>query len=281
MAKITHLILVVPSCRLLLIILLSASLLLIDVDETHACSCMPISPSEAFDNADMVFSGIAKERTIFYRPSADVYQILSEGIYNSEAAFELEVTSIWKGNPHEHIYIVNTVHPCGWGFALGKEYLVYAQVRDDHLTTSGCGRTRPLASAQEGLDALGEGQPPEAGTRAPRPSIMDRWLDPHAMIQKLARSQSKLLAELERERSRQLEPTATPASTPEPTPTIAPTVPPAPTQEPAGLGAAAGTPAWPIPTIAGVAGVFAGVLGTTLLMRRRWSAKGSSRGGVE
>ena len=201
----------------ILIVLISALLLLFDVDETRACTCMPISPSEAFDSADTVFTGVAVESSFFYRPIADVYRLLSEGTYNSEIVYELKVTLVWKGEPHEHVYIVSTVHPCPSGFELGKEYLVYAHLRADHLTTHGCDRTGPLASAQEDLAEFGEGQPPEAGTRAPRPSIMDSWLSPRDMVQKLTRDLRDL--ELELERIKQPGPTGTTASIQSPMPT--------------------------------------------------------------
>ncbi len=204
--------------KLALIVLLSVSLLFVTVDRVHGCSCEQVLPSEAFDRADIVFSGVALESSFFYRPSADVYQLLSEGAYNSEIVYELKVNSVWKGEPHEHVYIVNTVHPCPSGFELGREYLVYAHVRADHLETYGCGRTRPLATAQEDLAEFGEGQSPTAkGSRAPRPSIMDSWLSPSDMVQKLTRDLLDLQSELRR--LKRSEPPGTTASTLAPMPT--------------------------------------------------------------
>ena len=61
---------------------------------------------------------------------------------------------------------------CGFTFAEGEEYVVYADdsaYDDDGYTASICSRTALLRQAQADLDALGEGRAPQAGTGGPAP----------------------------------------------------------------------------------------------------------------
>ena len=246
--------------------------------------------------------------------------------------FEFKVAKIWKGPSYEYVYLQSaSSEACGAAFSRGSEYLVYSA---DGTSAYLCGRTR-LSSAQDHLDVLGDGKPPERGTRAPELPIMRTWLSGQEMIHQLERLVSKVKAELDprlsptttdpaigtqgastipnpdlqlsriqrlartlhrlleermsRPHTPTPEPTPTAVPTPKPvpaTPTPQPTPPPVPT--PATLAAAvtlgptpiqapqpvavsedSDTPEWLTPAVAGIAGVLVGVLGTTLLWRRR------------
>jgi hypothetical protein len=85
-----------------------------------------------------------------------------------------EVSAVWKGDVHETMYITTppTGGSCGFRFAEGESYIVYAHdshYDDDSYTVSICGRTALLEAAQEDLDALGQGQEPQAGAKGPMP----------------------------------------------------------------------------------------------------------------
>jgi hypothetical protein len=45
---------------------------------------------------------------------------------------------------------------CGFGFEVGKSYLIYADMQKGKLSTNLCSRTRTIEEAGEDLAALGE-----------------------------------------------------------------------------------------------------------------------------
>jgi hypothetical protein len=69
----------------------------------------------------------------------------------------LRVHSVWKGVASDTVVVATTASMCGFWFEPGKSYLVYASPWGDApLTTSICGRTKPLDRAGADLRALGE-----------------------------------------------------------------------------------------------------------------------------
>lgn len=230
--------------KLILILLVSASLLLLDVDDTHACVCSPTSPSDDFDGALTVFSGKAIAKRDLYRPISSRELSSSMGLMylitlndnhpsHKQFIYEFQVDTIYKGSNFHYMYIVTSLI-CGRGFTLGERYLVYA---GPGMTTGQCDGSHMIGSdiAPEVLETLGEGQPPRAGTWQPRP--LRGWYSADEMVEIVFEALYSVLYDLERE-SR---------------------VPPP-------------APGWLIPTaagVAGVAGVVVGALATTLLLRRR------------
>jgi len=73
-----------------------------------------------------------------------------------------QVDKQWKGVTTDTVPVVTAADSaaCGYPFVTGKTYLVYARKLDGEpeLQTNLCSRTKPLASAQDDLAALGEGQ---------------------------------------------------------------------------------------------------------------------------
>ncbi len=249
----------------LLIVLLSASWLLIGSDEALACTCAPTTPSERFADSEFVFSGVSIARSLFYSPYAHHLELSNEFHNSSEGIYVFKVNTVWKGQPYEYVYLRTTHrHPCGSGFTLGEEYLVYALTAES-VSSSICSRTGLLAEAQEDLEWLGEGQPPDAGRWGPGPRITRDWLPADAVIEKLAKSARDLQYELGQERSRQPEPAPTPTPTPKPSSTSAP----APATDPAPVAREADILGRLVPAVTGVAGVFVGTLGTAFALRRR------------
>ena len=222
--------------RMAMIVLFSAFWLLIDVDETHASTCEPISRSEAFDRAIAVFSGKVIAVHKLYRPTSSQelsgrrglsYLMTLNDSHPTHLQFisEFEVDTIWKGPNSRYKYVVRS-------FALGKRYLVYLNAS---RTTRGCDASHLIspAIAPEVLETLGAGQPATAGTRAPRP--LPGWHSKDEMLEILFDSLDRVHVDQERERQQRQR----------------------------------GTPGWLIPTAAGVAGVLVGTLATTLTLRRR------------
>ncbi len=115
-----------------------------------ACSCVESTPAQAFDRADLVFVGVATEMKVrsglFGQSSIDPTTVV------------FTVNEVWKGPRQESITIktVRSEVSCGFEFAIGVRYLVYA--RDGQ--TGLCDRTALAVRSQEDLAALGEGWKP-------------------------------------------------------------------------------------------------------------------------
>ncbi len=115
--------------------------------EARACSCMKISPSEALSSAYAVFTGQVTK----IEPNT------ATGFGGIEIT--LRVKKLWKGTLDEQVEVhtAGNSAACGYGFAKGETYLVYAE-RDeaDPMRVSLCSRTSLVANAQEDLDFLGK-----------------------------------------------------------------------------------------------------------------------------
>jgi hypothetical protein len=112
---------------------------------------MPISPTEGFASADCVFVGVVRGRESLRQPMpGDLFQ---------ERLFRFEVLGAWKGleRPDAFVRTGSGGGDCGYAFAVGGVYLVYAnrQRGSDTLSTGFCTRTRPIERAAEDYAALG------------------------------------------------------------------------------------------------------------------------------
>ena len=142
---------------------------LVSAAQVHACKCSePGSPAEEVEKSDAVFAGKVFLVQHSYDPNAK--SVTPE----DRSTIGINVSAVWKGTVHEVMYITTppTGGSCGLTFVEGEEYVVYASdshYGDDSYTASICSRTALLAEAQADIDALGEGQAPQAGTRGPAP----------------------------------------------------------------------------------------------------------------
>ncbi len=134
-----------------------------------ACSCTSASvsatPAETLARSDAVFRGrvtVISRGWNLFRDFGGSYQRVT-----------FRVDESWKG-PTTREIVVNTGlggGDCGYSFAGGQEYLVYASNNSGTpqlpagLRTSICDRTKPLGLATDDLRALGPG----AATAAPPP----------------------------------------------------------------------------------------------------------------
>ena len=157
--------------RLTLLIPVVAALLLVQPDLTYACKCAtPGPPSEELLNSDLVFSG----RVISIQSIDGVDGAASDpdpevpdfGVYS----IEFDVETVWKGTVLETMYLTTNRDSasCGFTFAEGTSYVVYAQ---DDLIVHRCSRTRLLSEAALDLDELGEGSAPAEGAASPPESL--------------------------------------------------------------------------------------------------------------
>ena len=190
------------------------SWLFVDVHQVRACLCAPQSPSEAFRESAAVFSGKSVAIHKLYKrvgnPLDLLYlnRLLHHDPNTVITIFEFQVDTIWKGPSFEYVYLREPVQDsCGASFPTGREFLVYS----DGASAGLCG-SKLLIHAQEDLDVLGVGRPPEPGTRAREPSMMRNWLSEHAMTQRL----EQLLDEVRAERNPEsTSPTEEPATHPQ------------------------------------------------------------------
>ena len=119
------------------------ALLAASASPARACSCAPLpAPEQARERSSQVFSG-----RVLDIEGGDFFKVVL-----------FEVAESWKGSdlPLATVATYGNAALCGYPFAEGEEYLVYAEGGVAHL----CTRTRPLASAAGDLAALGPGDGP-------------------------------------------------------------------------------------------------------------------------
>lgn len=154
---------------LFIALMLSLVWFLASVEQANACKCAePGSPTEELEKFDAVFSGRVFLVLHSYDPAAK--SVTPE----DRSTIGFAVSTVWKGTVHETMYVTTppTGGSCGYTFVEGEEYIVYASdshYGDDSYTASICSRTALLSEAQADLDALGEGEAPQSGTKGPAP----------------------------------------------------------------------------------------------------------------
>ncbi len=137
--------------------------------QVFACKCAaPGSPTEELEKFEAVFAGKVFLVRHSYGPDAKTVTPADR------TTVGINVSTVWKGAVHEVMYITTppTGGSCGFTFVEGEEYVVYASdsaYGDDSYTASICSRTALLSAAQADLDALGEGEAPQTGTKGPAP----------------------------------------------------------------------------------------------------------------
>ena len=140
-----------------------------DPEQVHACSCLqPGTPSEELGKFSAVFAGKVVSIQHSYDPNA------ASVSPEDRTTIGFEVSTVWKGAVQEDMHITTppTGGSCGFTFIEGEEYIVYAYdsaYADGGYTVGICSRTALLDQAQADIDALGEGNAPQAGTGGPAP----------------------------------------------------------------------------------------------------------------
>ena len=120
---------------------------LAQTSEARACSCVKLSPSEGLTSSHAVFTG---EVTTIKPNEATRFGGLE---------ITLRMKRLWKGEPKEviKVHTAGTSAACGYTFAKGETYLVYALSDDaDPMRVSLCSRTALVKNAKEDLSYLGK-----------------------------------------------------------------------------------------------------------------------------
>lgn len=151
-----------------------STLLMIRPAPVQACSCAQPPPvQEELARKTAVFSGkvikIEQPKQKQIKSSADPVSIT------------FEVMTVWKGDLAQRttVYTASSSASCGYGFAEGKEYIVFAYGTPDNLETGICERTKLLASADKELAELGAGYAPVVMADPPE-SPSSSWRKPLA-----------------------------------------------------------------------------------------------------
>jgi hypothetical protein len=117
-------------------------------------------PCQATWNVDVVFSGVVRSIENIEEPGpnftlpTNVVRFEVEGAFRGATAGPIEVLTPSSGAA------------CGYGFKVGKRYVVYARKNAfSRLTTSICSRTRPIEEAAEDLKYLSSIPATAAGAR--------------------------------------------------------------------------------------------------------------------
>ena len=116
--------------------------------ESSACSCIIESSDEALENSVAVFSGKVTKIT----EDQPTWPIISSA---EPVTVEFQVYRVWKGPSEKTIKITTASDEgtCGYGFEMGKTYLVYSYEIEDNdplvLKVSLCSKTSPIADASE------------------------------------------------------------------------------------------------------------------------------------
>jgi len=143
-----------PRSRITAALALAAVLLAVSAQLpslAHACSCMPQNTRDALEGAVAVFEGHVVE----VQPPPE-----TDG--TGQFTVRMKVVRAWKGIESEEAVVTTPANSatCGYNFAAGTSYLVYAGAIDGKLDVSLCSRTQPIAAAGEDLEALGLGATP-------------------------------------------------------------------------------------------------------------------------
>lgn len=122
---------------------------------TVPCTCIDVPLQEHIAKTDVVFSGM-----VIAQDTVEVQYLPTE--YSSTFLNKIEVRNTilsqgaYKGAVSDTVIVVTAADgaACGYSFAVGNEYLVYAYIRDGVLSTSICSATKPLANAGADLRLL-------------------------------------------------------------------------------------------------------------------------------
>ena len=139
----------------------------------HACDCVESNSStERLNEASAVFLG----RVVRMHFENWPFDIETTAVPPEEPiTVEFNVHTVWKGKVSKITHLTTArSEPCGYPFKMHEDYLVYADGEVGSLEVRACSRTQRAVGDHEDLGALGEGYPPEPGTRGViRPATLD------------------------------------------------------------------------------------------------------------
>lgn len=154
----------------------------LSVSNVIACRCIT-SPNEnvgeavnlAVKNSEMVFSG----KVIGFEYRKGIHSEYMDSTNKNSAkpveyemkVVKLQVTKWWKAEASTEIFLVTfetrytdgtggSHEGCNYNLKEGENYLIYASLRQNHLSAHSCSRTKPLTDAEADLKILGKGKEP-------------------------------------------------------------------------------------------------------------------------
>lgn len=130
--------------------------LLFNSAEIRACSCLPFGDESV---ARQVERAKTDARAVF---AGKVVKV-TKNLEKHQVTVRIRAEKSWKGTVPREITITTASDSalCGYNFAVGQSYLVYAQGTDvRNLQTNICTRTARIADAKADLKALGRGRIP-------------------------------------------------------------------------------------------------------------------------
>ena len=145
-------------------------------DCAYACTCAIVGSQEerakrAISRSDAVFSGEVVGFEKLEKPPSPTTMTeptMFPTPFARDAIATLRVAEVWKG-PKQRTVRLTTVTPflaggsCAHHFEEGREYLVYANRRQDSLRVDDCSETKLLSNAGADLAVLRDGEKPQDG----------------------------------------------------------------------------------------------------------------------
>ena len=133
------------------------SLIFANPEPVSACSCVaPSSPSGELGKSEAVFVGTVTN----IEAKNKVSDKLGLGSSADLMLVTISVSKAWKGIDQKNITVTTAKSSasCGFSFEKGKEYIVYANSREEGLHVSLCSRTSLVENAQKDLQELGKAE---------------------------------------------------------------------------------------------------------------------------
>ena len=132
-------------------------------NDALSCSCIEMTPEEAFEKASVVFIG----KVIAKGDNAIEIEYENNGTYGTYVSlatkriYLFKISKYFKGiqsHKYNNLPIAITTGvgggDCGYDFVDGREYLVYAYKEGNKFITSICSRTAEKNSANEDISFL-------------------------------------------------------------------------------------------------------------------------------
>jgi len=128
--------------KIIFSIIFSAFLITLTASDIFACSCYP---QEDVPVEKQVKNAYIKSSTVFVGKVVEVIE--KPDVYSIK--FRVEKT--WNKKFHSEITVLTAKDSaaCGYGFQVGKKYLVYANGENNNLATNICTRTAPVEANKD------------------------------------------------------------------------------------------------------------------------------------
>lgn len=136
--------------------LLVGMVFVVNPGAVSACSCAPFSKQQAVENASVIFTGTVTGTSRGFPFGLGCTVSSADPI-----SVTFDVDSVYKGDAPRRVAVTTVVGgaSCGYEFASGKRYTVFATGAADKLETNLC-RGNALGTIAPSEYGLGTGRPP-------------------------------------------------------------------------------------------------------------------------